>query len=79
MSYNSPNQRAPEMTPCTFCCEMEFFFTVALMPVTDITAIDFGLILHGIAQFKLIGDGRAGKVDDRAQPLVGLGLAMPLL
>ena len=43
-----------------------------------ITAIDFGLILQGITQFKLIGDGRAWKVDGRAQALVGPGLAMPL-
>ena len=42
-------------------------------------AIDFGLILHEITLFKLIGNGRASKVDGRAQALVGLGLATPLI
>ena len=44
-----------------------------------ITVINLGLILCGIAQFKLIGDGRAWKVDGRAQALVGPGLATPLV
>ena len=43
------------------------------------TAIDFGLILRGITQFKLIGDGRAWKVDGGAQALVGPGLPTPLV
>ena len=41
-------------------------------------AINFGLIHHGIMRFKLIGDGRAWKVDGRAQVLVGLSLDTPL-
>ena len=44
-----------------------------------ITVINLGLILCGIAQFKLIGDGSAWKVDGRAQALVGPGLATPLV
>ena len=36
VSYNSPNQRAPKMAPCTFCWEMECFYAVALIFVTDL-------------------------------------------
>ena len=69
--------------PCNFCCEIKCFYIVTLMSVHRslifTTAIDFGLILRGITQFKLIGDGRAWKVDGGAQALVGPGLPTPLV
>ena len=42
------------------------------------TAINFSLIYRGIKRLP-VGDGRAWKVDDRTQALVGPGLAMPLI
>ena len=36
VSYNGPNQRAPKMTTCTLCYEMECVYTVALIFVTDL-------------------------------------------
>ena len=36
MNYYSPHQSAPEMTPCTFCCEMECLYIEALMSVTGL-------------------------------------------
>ena len=44
-------------------------------------AINFSLIHRGITRFKagVIADGRAWRVDGRAQALVGPGLATPLL
>ena len=43
MSYNSPNQHTPEITPCTFCCEMECFYPIALIFITDLQLLSLEL------------------------------------
>ena len=69
--------------PHTRSCEIvESFYAVTLMFVTDLWLLALQLILvWSIVESrdsKLIADGRAWRVDGRAQALVGPGLATPL-